>query len=125
MKKARRKPREPLHWTVQLPWLVAFCGIVGAGVLKFDDGLLPSAFYVAEAEAYGLMDLNTASQADLETLPKIGPALAERIIAARPYAEVGDLKRVPGIGPILMSRLLPKVVVKGSPQSKKAGPLHK
>ena len=49
-----------------------------------------------------LIDLNTADQAALETLPRIGPALAERIIAWREengrFQSVDDLLGVPGIG---------------------------
>ena len=44
------------------------------------------------------MNLNTASQAELEALPGIGPALAKAIIAGRPYRSVDDLQRVRGIG---------------------------
>lgn len=52
------------------------------------------------------IDLNTADQAALETLPRIGPALAERIIAWREengrFASVDDLLAVPGIGEKLL-----------------------
>lgn len=48
------------------------------------------------------VDLNTADQAALETLPRIGPALAERIITWREengrFQSVDDLLEVPGIG---------------------------
>lgn len=50
----------------------------------------------------GLIDLNTADQTALETLPRIGPALAQRIIAWREehgrFASVDDLLAVSGIG---------------------------
>lgn len=46
----------------------------------------------------GLLNLNSATAAQLETLPGIGPALAEQIISHRPYASVSDLQDVPGIG---------------------------
>ena len=53
------------------------------------------------------VDLNTADQAALETLPRIGPALAERIIAWREengrFASVDDLLAVPGIGEKLLA----------------------
>lgn len=52
------------------------------------------------------VDLNTADQAALETLPRIGPALAERIIAWRDengrFQSVDDLLAVPGIGEKLL-----------------------
>lgn len=53
------------------------------------------------------VDLNTADQAALETLPRIGPALAERIIAWRDengrFQSVDDLLAVPGIGEKLLA----------------------
>ena len=48
------------------------------------------------------IDLNRASTAELETLPGIGPSLADRIVAARrerPFNSLEDLQRVSGIGP--------------------------
>jgi competence protein ComEC len=42
--------------------------------------------------------LNTATEADLESLPGIGPVIARRIIEGRPYLLVEDLERVKGIG---------------------------
>lgn len=53
------------------------------------------------------VDLNTADQAALESLPRIGPALAERIIAWREengrFASVDDMLAVPGIGEKLLA----------------------
>ncbi|MEI6634474.1 MAG: MBL fold metallo-hydrolase [Chlamydiota bacterium] len=58
------------------------------------------------------VDINNASQAELEKLPRIGKGIAERIIKRRPYEKVEDLKRVPGIGDKILERLRPLVTVK-------------
>ncbi len=61
-------------------------------------GQAPAAGVVSD----GRVNLNTADQATLETLPRVGPALAARIIAWRDanggFASVDDLLNVTGIG---------------------------
>lgn len=44
-----------------------------------------------------LININTANSARLETLPGIGPSLAARIIASRPFATIDELVKVSGI----------------------------
>ncbi len=57
----------------------------------------------------GTLNLNTATEAQLESLPKVGPALAGRIIAGRPYRSLADLDAVKGVGASLMKTLTPLV----------------
>ena len=51
------------------------------------------------APAASPVSLNAATGEQLETLPGIGPALAQKILAARPFAAIDELSAVPGIGP--------------------------
>lgn len=57
----------------------------------------------------GLLNLNRASASELESLPGVGPVLAERIVAERRrqggFRTVDDLIAVKGIGPALLARL--------------------
>lgn len=59
----------------------------------------------------GLINVNTATAAELETLPGIGASRAQAIIDNRPYQTVDDLNRVPGIGDATLARLRPLVAV--------------
>ncbi|GIW80740.1 MAG: hypothetical protein KatS3mg105_2547 [Gemmatales bacterium] len=60
------------------------------------------------------INVNTANRAELEQLPRIGPKLAQAIIAERnkrPFASIDDLDRVRGIGKKTVERLRPYVTV--------------
>jgi competence protein ComEA len=60
---------------------------------------------VGRAPATAIVNLNIATQAELETLPGIGSTKAMAIIAARPFSSVDDLLRVPGIGDKTVAQL--------------------
>jgi competence ComEA-like helix-hairpin-helix protein len=60
------------------------------------------------------VDINTATQAQLEALPGIGPSKALAIIQhrkSRPFARVVDLLRVRGIGRATFQQLRPMITV--------------
>jgi competence protein ComEA len=63
----------------------------------------------------GKVDLNTATQAQLEELPGIGPTYAQSIIAERQrrggFTSVNDLRSVRGIGDKRFAELAPLVTV--------------
>jgi len=46
----------------------------------------------------GRIDINTATEKELRMIPGVGPVMASRIIAARPFRSADDLKKVNGIG---------------------------
>jgi len=69
----------------------------------------------ADDEAVGRVDVNTASAAQMQVLPRIGPKTAERIVQFRrdngPFATLDELRRVPGIGPRTVEGLRARAMV--------------
>ncbi len=61
----------------------------------------------APAVVSGKLDINTATEDQLKNLPGIGEVMAQRIIAARPFATADDLRKVKGIGPKRYEKLRP------------------
>jgi DNA uptake protein ComE-like DNA-binding protein len=68
----------------------------------------------------GPVDVDLADSAALERLPRIGPALAARIVSDRgargPFGSLAGLERVRGIGPKLVQLLGPLVTFSGIPR---------
>jgi len=89
------------RWTV----LCAFAVVISL-VLS-----VPGAYGQAKK---GLVDLNTASQKDLEEIKGVGPATAKKIIAARPYKTVDELKKA-GLSAKQIDSLKPFVTVGAAP----------
>lgn len=65
--------------------------------------------HIASEPGDGLISLNQAPASDLDTLPGVGPVLAERIVAFREengrFEVVEDLLEVPGIGEAKLASL--------------------
>ncbi len=65
------------------------------------------------------IDLNTASQLELESLPGIGPKVASAIVERRtdvPFEKIEELLEVRGIGPKVFESLREKIVVSAAPR---------
>ena len=87
-------------------------------------GLPPApavALTTGKATPAGVVDLDRATAAEIEQLPRIGPATARRIVANRdslgPFGSLAGLKRVKGMGPASLARLAPLVLFGGRPAS--------
>jgi competence protein ComEA len=101
--------RRPLEDRVFLALLAALLVLGGVGLWPHLAVRFAPARLVVQGYAPEKVSLNRASLAELESLPGVGPALARRIVAHRPYLRPEDLARVPGIGPKLFAKILPLV----------------
>jgi competence protein ComEA len=70
------------------------------------------------------VNINTASKSELESLPGVGPSIADNIIAARPFKTVRDLKTVTGIGDQRFNEIQPHVTVGSSARAHTDTSLH-
>ncbi len=72
------------------------------------------------ARTHAPLDVDLASAADIQRLPRIGPVLARRIVADRdslgPFGSLDGLTRVRGIGPALARILKPYVTFSLEPR---------
>ena len=82
---------------------------------RLSDGQM---IFIGNAQSMGLssdprVNLNLATQADLDSLPGVGPVMAGRIIAWREsnqrFHSIEELQEVPGIGPKVFANLKPLV----------------
>ena len=60
------------------------------------------------------VDLNTASEKDLESLPGVGTVTAKKIISGRPYSSADDLSKA-GVSASTIKKITPLVTVSGAP----------
>jgi competence protein ComEA len=96
------------------PELAAAAGLRAGDVIARDGPrrVVVGRMAPARLEAWQApVDVNRASVDELASLPGIGPALAARIAAARPFAVVDDVVRVRGIGPKTLARIRGRLIV--------------
>ncbi len=70
------------------------------------------------AEGSLVVNVNAATEQEIETIPKIGTARAALIIAGRPYTSVDDLLRIKGIGRKTLDEIRPYVKVAGDTEKR-------
>jgi len=79
--------------------------LVLAAILAWGLAISPAPALAAKADK---IDINSASQADLESLPGVGAATAKKIIAGRPFSSVSDLSRA-GVSADTIAKIKPLV----------------
>ncbi len=91
---------------------VLAAAIAGTAIVR--AGRVPVGSRPATAVPDMRIEVNTATEIQLNALPGIGPALAARIAEDRatrgPFESIDDLARVHGIGPKLIERIGPYAV---------------
>ncbi len=95
------------------PWIL----VLAVTFLLGAAGLVP-----AGAGVEGRIDINTASAAELATLPGIGDSKAKAIVEHRavdPFRSIEDLKKVKGIGDKTFESLRPNLMVSEAPVAAK------
>jgi hypothetical protein len=106
--------RKTLCWSLGLVLTLALPVFAGAAPARAAQTKAPAS----------TVNLNTASQADLEALPGVGPATAKKIIAGRPYASVADLSKA-GVPKSTIEKITSMVTVGAAPGAPAAQPAAK
>ena len=72
-----------------------------------------------QGQSTSKININTASQIELESLSGIGPVIAKTVIKYRlengPFKEIEEIQEVSGIGPATFEKIKAVITVKGPP----------
>jgi competence ComEA-like helix-hairpin-helix protein len=98
-------------------WLTSLAMFAG-GIVTADSQTASSS--AGNTTGYRV-DPNTARREELLQLPRVGPALADRIITRRestgPYRSIDDLLEIPGIGDVTLAAIRPFLRIAPAPSS--------
>ena len=94
-------------------WWVVVSGLALAGLLAVFPPAVCAQGKKSPAPA-AKVDLNVATEKELEDLPGVGPATAKKIIAGRPYGSVADLSKA-GVPAKTIQKITPLVAVGAAP----------
>lgn len=114
----RTKHNSTIYQTRYLLFLSLLVVSLAAGVAQARDGARKqSQSQVQKANPTGVVNINTASEAELVRLPGIGPSKAQAILKLRrrmgSFSRVENLLRVRGIGRKTLQKLRPMLRLKG------------
>lgn len=93
-------------------------GFIFVGFL-FTTALVLNVSPASGKAAKALVDLNSASEKELEALPGVGPATSKKIVANRPYKSVDELSKA-GLSAKAIEKLKPLVTVGSGISTKEA-----
>ena len=104
-----------LGWRGLLLLITAIFFIAGTGVWWSRNALNNAdGNYLYLAEGSMRVNINNATQSELESVPGIGPTRAAQIIAGRPYKTVEEISRINGISADQVEDMKPFLKVTGS-----------
>jgi DNA uptake protein ComE-like DNA-binding protein len=116
-RRAHQPPRQVINWRTRLLTAGSVIAVASAAIWLARDfrSLIPDS---TPGEGSLLVNINDATQAQIETVPGIGPALATLIVAGRPYDSVDDLLVVSGIGARNLASMRPFLKTDGETQAR-------
>lgn len=101
-----------MNWRTALPIAASVIALLSGAVWLARDAL-PLFAIAPRSSVPQLVNINTATSEQLESLPGIGAARVRLIIAHRPYESIDDLRRINGLPDALVDDLRPLLLVSG------------